>query len=165
MKNFRNFSKRGKIRHSVSKFKRGFFSFLSGLPLSRQNKSRLFQTKLQTKYETNAQLFIQNLRVTKFWTRFSNWLKSTQNAEHQVSCDYRSDALLDAQPTALKHWRRTYSLMTTVQDHLHLPSSICPYPQGGKRNRMLANQHCQSTEGFPMIWHDKLYHVQPKVDR
>ena len=44
----------------------------------------LFQTKLKTTYWTNAHSLIQNLLVTKFRSHFSNWLKSTQNAEHQI---------------------------------------------------------------------------------
>jgi len=46
--------------------------------------SGLFQTKLQTTYGANAHVLIENLLVTKFRSRFSNWLKSTQNAQHQI---------------------------------------------------------------------------------
>jgi len=42
------------------------------LPLSREKKNPwLFQTKLQTTYWTNVHLLIQNVLVTKFWSRFS----------------------------------------------------------------------------------------------
>ena len=57
---------------------------MSGLPLSRQKTIRLFHMKLQTTYSTDPHLLIQNPLVTKFRSCFSNWLTSTQNAEHQI---------------------------------------------------------------------------------
>jgi len=99
-------------------------SQLSGSPISRQKKSptfpRLFQTKLQTTYRTNAHLLIQNLLVKNFGARFSNWLKSTQNAEHQIC------------KNALKYDYSTSRVKLRCSEHvsMHITVSLPEHCQG-----------------------------------
>ena len=96
---------------------------------------------------TNAHLLIQNLRPTKFRSHFGNWLKPTQNAEHQICKNNYSTNKV--QVSYMMFW----ALVTVV--------TVCPWHQSFV-NSILLGCHSQISlttkipGRFPdfMLFHD-----------
>ena len=95
-----------------------------------EKNPQLFQTKVQTTYRTNAHLSIQNLLVTNSGTRFSNWLKSTQNANNeQVHLNVSYDCMSMTSKFCYQHIAKvSQSTIPATQIPLPFPDFV-PFPR------------------------------------